>query len=424
MSFVSSLATEDQIATEKVILRLLEHPEVRVARGRMLEIMEASPLAKFPDGKDRMDYVVDAWLTFLAFSMANEDTARPRAIWSHCNSSYTWFDHTMPANGAVLDCPDNVYRMVPIDSESRYEIRGRMRPMHPAQFSFMLIRDDDMQPRSGADNAPLGLLTSQDLKIAADGTFLVTIDPDPANGRVNHLQTRPGSLIRLLIRDTTAHWLQSANELTVHRVAGPEPGPLRTEDEIATQLAARFPQWASGWLKYVSNLHGPPPENTITRIMGRAGAWGYFAFARFNLSEDDAIVFTIDDGACEYAGGQITDVWGIMPDPQLHLSSYTTRQARMNADGTHTFVIAPRDPGVPNWIETGGMHRGWLMFRWQGVPKTRTSGDGLVRKFQLAKASDLSSFLPEAGMDVTSEQRTRQRLERQIEWRTRIAEGA
>ena len=33
-------------------------------------------------------------------------------------------------------------------------------------------------------------------------------------------------------------------------------------------------------------------------------------------------------------------------------------------DGSWEIVIAPRDPGHPNWVSTAGHHRGWVWFRW------------------------------------------------------------
>jgi len=74
-------------------------------------------------------------------------------------------------------------------------------------------------------------------------------------------------------------------------------------------------------------------------------------------------------------------------------------------------------------METAGMHKGWMLIRWQGVPQTRASGDGLIRDFRVLKVDGLSSVLPPEAMGVTHEQRARDRERRQAEWRIRIAEG-
>jgi hypothetical protein len=295
--------------------------------------------------------------------------------------------------------------------------------MHPAQFSFMLIRDADLTP-SGADNTVLAGLNSRDMRIAADGSFTVTIDAEPANGRPNHLQSQPGALIRMLIRDTCSSWLQNANELQIKRVSGPPPGPTPDKAAIAKGVAKKLSGWVSGWLAYISNLYGPPADNVLVPPSGRTGGWGYISFVRFNVADDEALVMTIDDGGAEYCGGQITDVWGILTDPQDYLSSYTALQSVRNADGTYTYVVAPRDPQTANWLETAGMHRGWLAFRWQGMPHTRTTADGLVRACRVVKASELSSVLAPALRNVKADQRQREKQQRTGEWRLRLAAGA
>jgi hypothetical protein len=327
----------------------------------------------------------------------------------------------VPISGASLDNPDNIYRHTPIDPAGRYEIHGQLRPMHPAQFSFQLVRHDNMIP-VGNDNTSLGLVASRDMAIGADGSFTITIDPDPANGRPNHLQSPPGDLLRLIIRDTTTNWLQSPNALTVKRIGGPATPP-ETEAVVAARVAEQLEAWESGWLHYVEQFAGPPAENTVVKPYGRSGGWGYISPMRFRLGDDEAMVVTIDDGGAEYAAIQLTDVWTIAPDPQKGVSSYTTVQSHRNADGTYTYVVAVRDPGAANWIDTAGMHQGWVTARWQGVPRTRANSDGLLRDMRVVKISDLASILPPDGRGVTAEQRKHDVQERTDEWRLRIATG-
>jgi hypothetical protein len=418
----SPLATGEQEAVEKVVLQVLDDAQVRGARSDARKILEKSSLSQLADGKARLDYALDAWLNFLAFQEVTADPARPSVIWAPNGATYSWFGHTMPQAGASIDCPDNIYRLIAIDPSSRYEIYGRLRPTHPTQFSFQLLRDADLTP-SGADNAVLGALNSRDMVIAPNGSFTITIDSDPANGRSNHLQTQPDPLLRILIRDTLSSWLQNANELRIERIGAPPAGPARDKATIAAGVAGRLSDWVNAWLSYISKLHGPPQDNVLVPPYGRTGGWGYISFVRFNLADDEAIVFTVDDGAAEYAGGQITDVWGILTDPQKYLSSYAVGQSMRNDDATYTYIVAPRDPHTANWLDTAGMHRGWFAFRWQGMPRTRTSSDGLVRDFKVVKVGELTSILPAALRNVTPDRRQREKRSRSDEWRLRIATG-
>jgi hypothetical protein len=259
--------------------------------------------------------------------------------------------------------------------------------------------------------------------IGPDGAYTVTIDSDPANGRPNHIQAPRGQFLRLVCRDTTTSWLQNPNALTVKRVGGPA---LKPEPEVAAviaRVAAGLTAWVRGWLEYVVQFAGPPPENILVKPYGRAGAWGYISPMRFRLTDDEAMFVTIDDGASDYAAIQITDVWTIAPDPQKFVFSYTKKQSLRNADGTYTYVIAVKDPGTANWIDTAGMHQGWVAIRWQDVPWTRTNSDGLLREVRIVKVGDLASLLPAAARGVTPEQRRREVQQRTDEWRLRLATG-
>jgi hypothetical protein len=144
---------------------------------------------------------------------------------------------------------------------------------------------------------------------------------------------------------------------------------------------------------------------------------------RFRLADDEAMIVTIDDAAADYAAIQVTDVWTMATDPQKFVSSYTSAQSRWNSDGTYTYVVALRDPGTRNWIDTAGMHQGWIAIRWQGVPRTRTTVDGLLREVRVVKISDLASNLSPEARGVTPEQRRREFRQRTDEWRLRTAGG-
>jgi hypothetical protein len=59
--------------------------------------------------------------------------------------------------------------------------------------------------------------------------------------------------------------------------------------------------------------------------------------------------------------------------------SLNNRQARPNKDGTYTYVIAARDPGVHNSLSTGGLHEGQVLIRWQAFQSATAKADGALR---------------------------------------------
>jgi hypothetical protein len=51
-------------------------------------------------------------------------------------------------------------------------------------------------------------------------------------------------------------------------------------------------------------------------------------------------------------------------DPTDRQTSLNHRQARVDGDGKVRFVLSHRDPGVANWLDTGGRRVGQFTFRW------------------------------------------------------------
>ena len=59
-----------------------------------------------------------------------------------------------------------------------------------------------------------------------------------------------------------------------------------------------------------------------------------------------------------------THGWFELVDVADRMTSLNQAQAVVEADGRLRVVVAHRDPGVPNWLDTGGRPEALLMFRW------------------------------------------------------------
>ena len=89
----------------------------------------------------------------------------------------------------------------------------------------------------------------------------------------------------------------------------------------------------------------------------------------FQLEDDDALVVTIDPGDAGYFVVPVTNDWTITEnywDQQTSLNN-ASNQAKPNADGTYTVVISKNDPGVANWVSTGGLNQGTVSIRFQDL---------------------------------------------------------
>jgi hypothetical protein len=399
----SPLVTAQQRAAETLSLRLVEHPSVRSARETARLRLLADPVAQRPDGRLGLDRALDQWVLALAMRVANNDPFRPAAVWNVYNPARTWFGHTYPGAAVAIDNPDNVNREIPIDGASSYAIRGRY-GARPGQFTIEIVADFD------ASHAGLGrtlsALTSQQIKADADGSFTITVDTAEAGARPNHLRSEPGRLW-VFARDSLPDWTQTPVALTVERLDGPDAPPARGEDALVEAIVAAMPGWVGFWCGFKDDFLGYPEPNRLVGPLGRPGGWGFLAGGRFAIAGDEAVVVTTIDGQANYTGFQVSDPWTISPDPVFRLASLNRTQARADEDGTYTYVLSSRDPGVHNWIDSCGLSEGWMMLRWQGVPPG-ADPKTLIKTVRLVRLAELAGALPRNTPTVDLAGRSRQ----------------
>ncbi len=412
----SPLATGDQRDAERLALRLIEHPRIRAAREAARALLLADKVAATPDGRIGLDRALDQWVLALAMRVVNADAFRPVVTWNVYNPPRHWFGHTYPGAAVAIDNPDNSNREIPIDGASSYEIHGRFNA-YPTQITFEMVTD--FNAYSGVGRT-LSALTTQQIVADSGGAFTITIDGNPADGRPNHMRSEPG-LLYVFVRDSMADWRQVPAELTVRRTGGKPPPPPRGEAAIIDDIVGSMPVWVEFWRGFKDDFLGYPEPNRLVGPIGRPGGWGFLAGGRFRLEDDDAVVVTTGDGGANYTGFQISDPWTISPDLVHRLGSLNKSQARPNADGTYTYVLSLRDPGVHNWIDSVGLHEGWMLTRWQGVPPA-TDPARLIRSVVTVKLAALASALPDGAPLIDLAGRTAQIAARIAEHARRLVE--
>jgi hypothetical protein len=413
---LNPLATKDQEATEALALRLVESSPVRAAREIARRHMLEDPVMRLSSGRLGLERALDQWLLALAMRESNGDPARPKVIWNVDNTPRSWFGRLYPGAAVAVDNPDNVNREMPLDGASEYELHGRYSERRTANFSLKLEEEP-------ADHAGIGrhvfMLTTQQIQTDADGSFRITISPEAAQGRGNHIQTSPGRL-SLYARDSFSDWTQRATTLSIVRTPGPSAAPVSSENELAGRIAAFLPAFVRYWSGFKNGFLDNPAPNKAIGPIGREASWGFLAGGRYHLEDDEALVVTTTDGGAKYTGFQVTDPWTIAPDPLYRQSSLNSSQRARNADGSISYVVSVRDPGVHNWIDTVGLHDGWFLLRWQGLPDG-VSAAGLVQDCSLVKLTDLPRRLPAGCPTIDLAGRRRQIEPRAAQYALRAA---
>jgi hypothetical protein len=84
----------------------------------------------------------------------------------------------------------------------------------------------------------------------------------------------------------------------------------------------------------------------------------------FQLEKDEALRITVTPPQSRYWNLTAETRWHEIYDYLSRPTSRTLEDVEYSADGTVEFLVAHRDTGHPNWIDTSGHAFGLLTFRW------------------------------------------------------------
>lgn len=407
------VATASQHEQELAALELMEHPTVKAAYRSVAETWLGRAKASDAMRQRFNDAFAEVMFSAAVWS-SNQDKLRPKV------SCITRIGHpvagrAIPGSRWGIDNPDSVYRVIPISGDERYEIRGRVGANRMTENYFTL-----WDPNMGT----VAVLNGRTMEVDADGLFVITVDSGPANGRPNHVQTTPEAH-EFYIRDVLLNWdRDDPNHLSVQRL-GPEPAtPPRTLEEQADATAAMMAYFADFTGKLSHGVYKMAPNNfNLAWSADRVGAMRnqVYVMGRFELNPGEAFVVDVSDGGAEYFTVPLSNIWGTTLDIVNRTGSLNKAQSVPNDDGTYTYVIAPTDPGVANWIDSDGLHEAILTLR-----MAEFGGDGptedLGARGRVVKLDDLDKEVPSLRRVSTAE-RAAELAERRTAYLRRLPEG-
>jgi hypothetical protein len=227
------------------------------------------------------------------------------------------------------------------------------------------------------------------------GEFTITLDHEPAAGRPNHIQTRPGA-DHLLIRDALGDWLgQGPNALRIRRIDAAHRAPL-SDEELAQRAAHTLLE--SFYYTYYCTRSGsgqPPnqlrPPSSSAAFGGMATQWG--TKGNLCLEDDEALVVTANSAGALFRNVVLTDAFFMSLSYWSRTTSLNMRQMAADQDGRFTYVVSHLDPGIHNWLDTCGLRRTIFGHRWQAFPPGH-SGETPAFSARLVKFGDLEAALP------------------------------
>lgn len=388
LSAQNPLATVDQRELEDRALRLLERPELKRARAIISVLWRNAAAYPARDQMERFEAMIDEYMFYHALRGANGDACDPKIV--HLMSPpHRGFGRDLPGSRWGGDSPDFIYRLIPITHGASYEICGRPTCDDPPTVNYALMADTTAAPVTQS------LLDSLDQTTDESGAFVITIDATQAEGRTNHLQTKPGA-DHIMIRDALGDWLtQTPNALRIRRIEAPDCAPL--SDEELAQRAARNLLEGSYYSYYCSQSGSGQAPNALRAPMssgafgGMATQWG--TKGNLCLEEDQALIVTANSAGAAFRNVALTDVFYVSLNYWSCTGSLNMTQMAADEDGLLTYVVAPQDPGVHNWLDTGGLRQTIFAHRWQAFARGGASETPTLSA-RVVKFRDLANELP------------------------------
>lgn len=417
LSPINPTATADQRDLEALCVRVAQMAEVQDGTKRMAQRWRTIAGRDITaEAETRFDELVEEFAFNYIMKAANSDPNHPRIMHHLYGPPHEWFGLKVPGSrGSGGDGPDQSYCFFPVDGRSRFELQGRVLDPQIGDVPFILAGNLSL-------TMTLGRLGWNEVDIGEDGSFVITLDPLPANGRRNHIRL-PLESRYVFIRDCRADWRQTPCAYRLRRLDPPTAPPLAIE-EIADR-AVRY-MWddvpAMYW--YMRTFAALEP-NVVTQPFHTGNIAGLvqqlISFVRLELKDDEAYVVTFEPGGSPFRDLVVHDFWFRTIDYWKRQSSLNIGQAVENSDGTTTYVISIADPGVHNWVDACGFHQLLVVHRWQAMKRAPKEGEAPWAVGKLVKLCDLDAALPPRTKRVDADERRRQLADRRDSFFTRYA---
>jgi hypothetical protein len=370
-------------------------------------------------------------------------------------------------NRATIDNADAIYFYAPLEGRERTLIRGevgdwrhwRGEPPPPrgrkaphylifeASAGVLAGDSGDLRELRPGVKTQTGRLDSSAIEVGADGRFEILLAPErPAGHRGNFIATckrveRPHPDDPSHPPERYANYISGRQlfydwerEDAIY-LAIAQPGaegthpPAYDPDAAAAQLRrcgelvrGQMHFWNAFWTILMGAYGEKPgtlpgfgfPRNAFNRINAASGATGggmstnLYAGGIYELAPDEALV--VENRirlAPQYIGFQLSNLWGESIEYANQVGSLNGFQSEVDPDGVIRLVIAHRDPGVPNWLDTTGHPEGFMAPRWaySQTPPAEQWPSIAAKKVPF---EEIRKHLPESTRSVTPGERREQ----------------
>jgi hypothetical protein len=250
---------------------------------------------------------------------------------------------------------DSVYWMAPVDGRHRYRITGRRGA--ECYLSVTLYAGDPGHPQTVVLNR-----NHLDMAVSSGDSFTVDLDPpaDACYVITRQYFSNPSA-------DVAGTFAIEVSDGPVSEAADPAATKARWRAATSFLLAmTRPPQRGSHPPAYVSttpNVMGDPSTWDESGGGGRGTPDQTYALGPYELGQEQALVMDVTFPPCAYASAALWNRFSQTVDRRFHRSTINQTEAVVSGSGVARIVVAHRDPGVANWLDSGGRSRGSVFWR-------------------------------------------------------------
>lgn len=270
------------------------------------------------------------------------------------------------------DNPDARYYSAVIDDQHSYRIRGNLAGATYTSFTIEL--------GASSDGAGIGsTLNDTQFKADKNGDYEIILSAEKSEGNwmpmskgATSLTTRHYYERKLCINNDRLHHIpvdinnlqkvpprRSPNDEDI--AAGIRRVTMFVKGNVITMTSENSPPWVSR----TPNQFNPPKKDATHDAITYAARDNVYSMAPFVLGPDHALLIRGRFPKCRFSNLVLFNRFLQTLDYEERSISLNRAQTTLKEDGSFEMIVAHRDPGRPNWLDTEGRPYGIMFWRFQ-----------------------------------------------------------
>jgi hypothetical protein len=281
-----------------------------------------------------------------------------------------------PARKLQGDNPDSIYHFARIQGDRSYRVFGIRGEESYISFTVHAAAVD-----GGFNGRVLADINDSQFTFAPDGSYEIVFSAEPHDG--NWVKLDPDARM-IIVRSYFLREHSAQNDPTVAVRIGIEalgdvpPPPALDDETFASRLregVAFLRQTTVGqplpgtpspapFVAAEPNQVGTPWSFRNAGVDAAGAVDIFYSMGRWDLAPDEAVVMRGTIPASRFTNVMLWNRHMQTLEYRHRRSSLNTEQIQWEPDGSYVIVISHTDPGVPNWLDTGGHRTGTIFWRY------------------------------------------------------------